>query len=181
MSADGSRVLPDTDAPNRAQMVPMKRMALWAATAAPGFLVTLALASLAGFVAIAGTLLVYDARGGIGPLGWVNDSILPMISRVCFIVAPVTYAVATWRLGVLGAVAAFLGVMFFGPLLWSMSPWDSVDSSARYGYYDEGRGWVALFRYLESFVSFVIVVPATFVVRWIWRSFRTRTKSSTLT
>ncbi|HEV8699165.1 MAG TPA: hypothetical protein VGQ89_15835 [Candidatus Limnocylindrales bacterium] len=146
---------------------------MWVASVAPGFLAAFALASISGFVAIAGTFLSYDARGGIGPLAAVDDSKLILISRVCsYVVAPVTFAIATWRIGLLGALAAALGFVFLGPLLWGMSPWSSVDSSARLGYYDEGRGWIGLGLFLIVFLSFVIVVPITFVVRQIWRRSR---------
>jgi hypothetical protein len=40
------------------------------------------------------------------------------------------------------------------------------------GYYDEGRGWIGLGLFLIVFLSFVIVVPITFVVRQIWRRSR---------
>ncbi len=148
-------------------------MAPRVAAAAQTFAVVLALASLAGYFAFAGALLVYDAGGGLGPIGSINDSNLLLVIRACSLaVAPATFAVATWRFGVLGAVAAALGMMILGPILWGVSPWSSVDSSARYGYYDEGRGWIGLGVYLVLVCSFVIVAPTTYVARWIWRRFR---------
>jgi hypothetical protein len=87
-------------------------------------------------------------------------------------VAPVAYAVATWRLGLSGALAAGLGTLVLGPLLWGLTPSSSVDSSARLGYYDEGRGWIGLGLSLVLVSSFVIVIPITLIVRLIWRQSR---------
>ena len=173
MSANPSPTPPDAGGAGRGQASPEKRIAPRVAAAAKTFAVVLVLASIAGFVAFACALLVYDAGGGLGPLGSVNNPNLFLVIRASSLaVAPATFAVATWRFGVLGAVASGLGVMILGPLLWSVSPLSSVDSSARYGYYDEGRGWVGLGFYVILVCSFVIVAPTTYVVRWIWRRFR---------
>ena len=173
MGAKVSPVPPEGDATGRNRIAPGQRVVHWVAAVAPGFLVALAVASLSGLVVVAGTFLVYDARGGLGPLVGVNDSIMVLISRASsWVVAPVTYAVATWRLGLSGALAAGLGILVLGPLLWGLTPWSSVDSSARLGYYDEGRGWIALGLSLILISSFAIVVPITLVVRLIWRQSR---------
>jgi hypothetical protein len=164
---------PDADAKGGNRNSPEQRVVHWVAAVAPGFLVALAVASLSGFVVVAGTFLVYDARGGLGPLAGVNDSILLFISRASsWFVAPVAYAVATWRLGLSGALAAGLGTLVLGPLLWGLTPSSSVDSSARLGYYDEGRGWIGLGLSLVLVSSFVIVIPITLIVRLIWRQSR---------
>lgn len=129
MGAKASPVPAEGNTRGQERRSPGMRLAHSAAATAPGFLVALALASLSGFVVLAGTFLVYDARGGLGPLVSLNDSILLLISRASsYLVASVTFAIATWRRGVLGALAAGLGVLILGPVLWGITPWSSVDS-----------------------------------------------------
>jgi hypothetical protein len=138
------------------------------------WLVALALTSLAGYLCWAGTFLLYDARGGLGLLAPVGGwPILPWASFFfVFVLSPLTYAVATWRLSIRGAIVAFLGVGIVAPVLWAISPWSSVDSQARYGYYDEGRGWIGFGLLLYNVIWPLIVVPTTFMVRWGWRRLR---------
>jgi len=136
-----------------------------------GSLVPLLWTSAAGFVAWAGALLLYDAAGNMGPLaavgGWPFIGLLYLF--FILVLAPVTYAVATWRLGVRGALIAFAGVELIGPTLWSLSPWSTVDQEARFGYYDETRGWVGFGLLLFGFGWFLIVPPITYLARAAWR------------
>ena len=137
-------------------------------------LVPLAVASVGGFVIWAGTMLVYDANGGQGPLAAIGGwPIARLVSIFCgYVLGPLIYAVATWRLGLRGAVIALAGVGFLGPALFVNSPWQSVNSEARYGYYDEGRGWIALGLAIVGVGWFIIVPAITLVVRMIWRRIR---------
>jgi hypothetical protein len=137
-------------------------------------LVPLAFASVGGFVIWAGTVLLYDANGGQGPLAAIGGWPITRFASIFFVyvLGPPIYAVATWRLGIRGAVIALAGVGFVGPFLFVNSPWQSVNAEARYGYYDEGRGWIE-FGLAIFGVGWFLVVPAiTLVARMGWRRIR---------
>jgi hypothetical protein len=137
-------------------------------------LVPLAIASIGGFVIWAGTMLVYDANGGQGPLAAIGGwPIARFASIFCgYVLGPLIYAVATWRLGLRGAFIALAGVVFLGPALFVNSPWQTVNAEARYGYYDEGRGWIELGLAMFGVGWFLVVPAITLVARMVWRRIR---------
>ena len=59
-----------------------------------------------------------------------------------------------------------------GPALFVNSPWQSVNAEARYGYYDEGRGWVAFGLAIFGVGWFLFVPAITLVARMVWRRIR---------
>ena len=137
-------------------------------------LLPLALASFGGFVIWAGTVLLYDANGGQGPLAAIGGWSIARFASVFFVffLGPVIYAVATWRLRFRGAFIALAGVGFLGPSLFVNSPWQSVNAEARYGYYDEGRGWLELGLAIYGVGWFLFVPAMTLVARTVWRRLR---------
>src|SRR5262245_39835892 len=104
----------------------------------------LAWASIAGFLAWAGTLWTYDASGGVGPLALIGSWIgLRAVYLICdFFVQPIAYCVLIWRWGVRGAVLALIGVELLGPLLFNLLPASQVATTQPLGYGDETRGWI---------------------------------------
>jgi hypothetical protein len=143
-------------------------------------LVPLALTSVAGFLSWAGALLLYDASGGIGPLAPIRD--LPAISPAYtfFVIglAPIVYAVATWRLNARGALIALVGIELTGPTLWSLSPWASVDAQARLGYFDETRGLIGFGLVAFGLGWFFVIPPLTYLVRGGWRRWQAGQRTS---
>jgi hypothetical protein len=143
------------------------------------WLLPLALASIGGFVIWAGSMFLYDAGGGQGPLaGLAGSPIVPWAFRFFVLVlGPLIYAVATWRHNLRGAFVALGGVGLIGPFLFLNSPWQTLDPEGRYGYYDEGRGWVE-FGLLIYGVGWVLFIPAiTVITRAFWPRLRPLVRS----
>jgi hypothetical protein len=134
--------------------------------------VPFAVASAAGYLCWAGTLLLYDASGGLGPLAAIGGWPVLRVGEVFFynLLGPTVYAVATWRFKARGALIALVGVGLVAPALWSISPWSHVDPGARFGgVYDEGRSWIAFGLLIFGIGWFFVVPPLTYVARWVWR------------
>jgi hypothetical protein len=82
--------------------------------------------------------------------------------------APVVYAVATWRLGVVGALIALMGYEVFGPFLAYISPL-SDEPSVRLVCCDGVRSFLFVGSWVFGIGWFLIVPPITLVARWVWR------------
>jgi hypothetical protein len=163
VSASPSPAQPDADATGRAKR---------AAAAIPGLLLALALASLAAFVTGAGLVLIYDAEAfGYGPLAGYRGSSTDALRLALLVLGPVLFALATWRLGVVGALVALVGYVIIGPWLAVMSPLHD-EPSVRLVCCDGVRSLQFIGAAIIGIGACLIVTPITLVVRWIWRHSR---------
>jgi hypothetical protein len=174
MGANASQSPPAADATGRTAESRVQR----AAAAVPELLLALALASLAGFITVAGLVLVYDANAyGYGLLARYDRSSTDALSLALVVLGPVVFAFATWWRGIVGALVALAGFAIIGPWLATMTPL-SDEPSVRLVCCDGVRSlqlWSAL---IFGIAGFLIVMPITFVVRWAWRRVRAAGRAS---
>ena len=84
---------------------------------------------------------------------------------------PVVFAVATWRLGIVGALVALVGYGIIGTWLAVMSPLRE-EPSVRLVCCDGTRSLEFFGAVMIGIACCLIVTPITLVVRWIWRHYR---------
>jgi hypothetical protein len=126
------------------------------------------LASIAGFVTVAGTVLMYDAALAKSAAGYLGPS-TDTRGLALLVLGPAVFAVATWRLGVVGALVALMGYGIIGPWLAAMSPLGNETSVP------ECCGVRSLQFASAALIGIgccLIVTPITLVVRRIWRHYR---------
>ena len=163
MNANGSPGPPEADAAGLAKR---------ATAAAPGLLVTLAVASLAGFVTIGGLLLIFDAEVyNYGPLAAYGGSSIDVLRWALLGLGPVVFALATWRLGLVGALVSLAGYVLIGTLLAWMSPLRD-EPSVRLVCCDGVRTLTFFSVPIIGICECLIVSPITLIVRRIWRKSR---------
>ena len=146
----------------------------WTGRALPWF-VALVLASLASFVVSTAAVLRYDTGydkllrdllGAYVPLQIENALPFLYLALTALVVA-----LATWRLGVRGALIALAGFVIVGPFLFfNLSPLSSAPPGRSDPY-----GMRELTSYAGIFfgtLAFLIVSPITLAVRWTWRRYR---------
>jgi hypothetical protein len=143
-----------------------------AAAAVPGLLLALALASLAGFVTVAGLVLIYDADAyAYGPLAGYRGSSTDALRLALLVIGPVVFSLATWRLGIVGTLVALVGYGIIGPWLAAISPLHD-EPSVRLVCCDGVRNFQFIGAAIFGIGCGLIVAPLTLLVRWIWRRFR---------
>jgi hypothetical protein len=163
VSASPSPAQPNADATGRAKR---------AAAAVPRLLLALALASLAGFVTVAGFVLIYDTEVyGYGLLAGYSGSSTDGLRLALIILGLVVFAFATWRFGVVGAFVAFVGYVIIGPWLAAMSPLHD-EPPVRQVCCDGIRSFQFIFVAIIGIAYFLIVTPITLIARWARRQFR---------
>ena len=132
------------------------------------WLVALALSSLAGFVEINAAVFHFDTGlDGLvgGPLAGVPAPFDDGLVLLTFVLPPLVFALATWRLGLRGALVALVGFVIVGEyLFFALSPL-STDSTGV-------RDLVTYSAIVIGIPVFLIVAPITLAIRWTWRRFR---------
>ncbi len=144
------------------------------------WLVALALSSLAGFVSANGAVLGYDASVGHGPLASVGHSLVDLTLRFLPVLLGVlVYAIATWQLGIRGALVTFAGFVVVGPFLFfTLSPWSS-EPPERLVCCDGVRSLNTLSTSIFGTLGVLIVPPITLLLRKVWRHSRAQASSAT--
>ena len=122
--------------------------------------------------AVLGPVLAYDAAKGHGPLARADWPLANQLSWAPAVLAVIVFAVATWQLGIRGALLALVGFAIGGPILFNLlSPWSAEPQEALVCC-DGVRPLQAFSSSIAGVSVFLLVPVATLAVRRVWRRSR---------